>query len=159
MLKTNNNDNTRNFLKRYRKALSVRLSRSQPGRHRLSKPKNGTEVWRQNLKASALGEIQAVIAMRFRRTNNSQPWKDNSARGGGKEQHNRVDQSREVSTGAPHYFLHYLLSSEVIDHHDWSCRWCETYVSESSHNCSHQRTYCSSPRWYVSMECHGDDAG
>jgi hypothetical protein len=35
-------------------------------------------------------------------TNNPQVRKDNSARGGGKEQHNRVGQSRGVGTGASH---------------------------------------------------------
>jgi hypothetical protein len=35
-------------------------------------------------------------------TNHPQVRKDNSVRGGGKEQHNRVGQSRGVGTGAPH---------------------------------------------------------
>jgi hypothetical protein len=97
----NDDDSTRKFLKWYRKTLSVRLTRSQPGRHRFSKPKNGTEFWWQKLKENVLGEIQVVSAVRFRLTNNPQPWKDNSASGGGKEKHNRVGQSREVGTGAP----------------------------------------------------------
>jgi hypothetical protein len=37
----------------------------------------------------------------------------------------------------------------------WSCRWGET-----SQNCGHQRAYCSSPGWYVSVESRsGDDTG
>jgi hypothetical protein len=32
-----------------------------------------------------------------------------------------------------------------------SCRWGETVFL----NCRHQRTYCSSTRWYMSMEGHG----
>jgi hypothetical protein len=38
---------------------------------------------------------------------------------------------------------------------DWLW-WGETM----SHNCAHQRAYCSSPGWYVNMENHGgDDVG
>jgi hypothetical protein len=29
------------------------------------------------------------------------------------------------------------------------------WLVEMSLNCSHQRIYCSSPRWYMSMENHG----
>jgi hypothetical protein len=43
-------------------------------------------------------------------TNNPEVWKDNSARGGGKEQHNRVGQSRGVGTGAPHIYKFYVNS-------------------------------------------------
>jgi hypothetical protein len=32
----------------------------------------------------------------------------------------------------------------------WSCHWGETM----SLNCGHKRAYCSSPRWYMSMEAH-----
>jgi hypothetical protein len=32
-----------------------------------------------------------------------------------------------------------------------SCRWSET----TSPNCDHQQDYCSSPRWYMSMENNG----
>jgi hypothetical protein len=35
---------------------------------------------------------------------------------------------------------------------DWSCRWDETM----SLNRGHQRAYCSSPRWYMSIEKHGE---
>jgi hypothetical protein len=33
-----------------------------------------------------------------------------------------------------------------------SCRWCET----TSLSCCHQRAYCSSLRWYKSMENYGE---
>jgi hypothetical protein len=33
---------------------------------------------------------------------------------------------------------------------DWLCRWGETI----SQNCGHQRAYCSSPGWYMSMESY-----
>jgi len=74
------------------KALSVQLTRSQPGRHRFSKPKKWNRIlrpksWKQVF--SARSRSRAVCE-----TNNPQP--------GGKEQHYRVDQSREVGTGAPH---------------------------------------------------------
>jgi hypothetical protein len=38
-------------------------------------------------------------------------------------------------------------------------RWLIDYVDEArlSQNRGHQRACCSSPRWYVSMESHGDD--
>jgi hypothetical protein len=32
----------------------------------------------------------------------------------------------------------------------WPCRWSETTFL----NCSHQRAFCSSPRWYRSIENH-----
>jgi hypothetical protein len=35
---------------------------------------------------------------------------------------------------------------------DWL--WWDETVSQ---NCSHQQAYCSSPKWYVSIESHGDD--
>jgi hypothetical protein len=58
----------------------------------------------------------------------------------------------------PHRYLKtqrsngYILIDCLIDWLiDWTCRWSLT----TSLNCSHQRAYCSSPRFYMSMENYG----
>jgi hypothetical protein len=85
-----------NSPKRYENRLSVQLTGRQPGLHRFSRPKKTTKFWGPKLERSVLVKIQVVSE-----TNNRQPWKYNSARGGGKEQHYRIGQSRGVRTGAP----------------------------------------------------------
>jgi hypothetical protein len=65
---------------------------NQKKKNRISRPKAGEKCSRRD----AGRECCAVCE-----TNNPHASKDNSARGGGKEQHNRVGQSRGVGTGAP----------------------------------------------------------
>jgi hypothetical protein len=43
------------------------------------------------------------------------------------------------------------LHANLVSTNCCSCRWGETV----SLNCDHQQAYCSSPRWYMSMESHG----
>jgi hypothetical protein len=76
MLKiNNNNDNTRKFHKNYtEKALSVQSHPKPTWTSPVFKTKEteqNSEV--QKLKASVLGEMQVVSAVRFRQTNNPQP--------------------------------------------------------------------------------------
>jgi hypothetical protein len=55
-------------------------------------------------------------------------------------------------TASQHILLQSKKLTSIYLWLDWLCRWGET-----SQNRGHQWVYCSSPRWYMSMESHGDD--
>jgi hypothetical protein len=63
-------------------------------------------------------------------TNNPQVWKDNSARGGGKEQHNRVGQSRGVGTEAPQWASE-LVWTHRLEEKSFSSAWDQPPVIQS----------------------------